>query len=221
MSWFVEGNDLSRDKFIKDAYRPSVINFWLKDGETREVVFIDDARFGCYEHVVPLNGSYKNFTCSGSDCVLCGMEKNRSYREYYSILDLTPYKDKNGKEHKFSRKALAATKDVAAILQSRRSDSGGTLLGKKFRVSRSGSKSPSCGNDWVFQSAVDLNKVPSEIKAYDFRETLRPRPAQEIQAILNFGGPTESAPTKTYSRSALLNQASEQGNAAEDSDIPF
>lgn len=210
MSWFVEGNDqTSRDKFIKDAYRQTVFNFWLKDGETREVVFLDDAKFGVYEHVVPLNGSYKNFTCAGGDCILCGMEKQRTYREYYSVLDLTPYKDKNGKDHKFSRKALAATKDVAAILQSRRADIGGTLQGKKFKVSRSGGKSPSCGNDWVYQSAVDLTKVPQDIKPYEFREVLRPRPAAEIQAMLNFGAGA-SSDVKTVSRASFAQESQTQ-----------
>ena len=107
MSWFMQGENPDRDKFIKDAYTSNVIIFGMKKGETKEVVFVDDVRFGLYEHKLQIGGFWKSFTCSGEDCYLCGIEKPRSYSEYYTVLDLTPYvSKKDGKEHKYSRKPL-------------------------------------------------------------------------------------------------------------------
>lgn len=187
MSWFIDGQAPNRDEFIKNAYHARTMQFFMKEGESKELVFLTDDRFGVYEHKLQINGFWKPFTCSGSDCRFCGAEKSRGYAEYSTILDLTPFKDNKGKDRKYSRKALAAGKDVSKILEDRRIDCGGSLVGAKFRSSRTGDKSVGCGNDWKFLAKVDISKIITkpEYKPYDFREVLRPRSPEEQQAILD------------------------------------
>lgn len=215
MSWFVKGDDPQRDSFIKNASSSSVIRFWLKNGETKEIVFLDDARFGVYEHTVQLNGKWDTFTCSGSLCALCGHGKERAYVEYYSILDLTPYVAKTGQKKDFSRKALGLKKEAAKIIANRRETCGGSLAGKKFRVTRIGDKSPASGNDFEFVKEVDLTRVPPEYKAYDFMDALKPVPAERIEAVLRYSGysgSSEKSPAPaTFRRDAVTS----------DEDIPF
>lgn len=230
MSWFVEGNAANRDEFIKNAYHSKVNKFWLNKGETREIIFTSDERFGVYDHTMPLNGRYESFTCSGDNCVFCGLQKPRGYTEYCSIIDLTPYTSKkDGKEHKFSKRALGVGKEIAHILSLRRNECGGSLLGKKFRVSRIGDKAKQCGNDWVhvpMEKAVDLSKLPPEAKPYDFKEVLRPLPSSQIQAILNFSsnGNLPGATPGVVSRDSLGGvTGTQETNSfdAEAQDIPF
>jgi len=185
-SWYVKGDAPDRQKFIEEAYTPDVWEFWLKKGETAEIVFLDDDRFGVYRHVMPLDGRYEKFTCNGEDCILCGMGKSRSYFEYYNIIDLRTYKNRDGKDVTMTRRALAAGKDLAAMLQLRRSERGGSLAGKKFKVTRMGEKSPSAGNDYQYLKDVDLSKVPNDIKPYDWVKVLRPLPAGQIKSILEY-----------------------------------
>jgi hypothetical protein len=223
MSWYVEGNDARRDEFIKNAYHSKALTFWMKKGETKELIFMDDPRFGIYEHKISTNGKWKPFTCSTPKCSFCGVEKDRSYTEYSSILDLTPYKAKDGKEVKYSRKLLAAGRDVAAILADRRNDCGGTLVGARFKVSRTGEKSYACGNDWKFVGKVDLSKLPPDVKAYDYRDVLKPRPIEEQDSILswamkfNQSADTVSRNDLQSGEPAYLNQAP----PVDDDSIPF
>lgn len=203
MSWFVEGNAGNRDEFIKNAYHSKVNKFWLNKGETREVVFISDERFGVYEHTIPMNGRFETFTCAGGDCAFCGLQKPRGYAEYCSILDLTPYVTKDNKEKKVSRRALGVGKDISMLLDMRRKEAGGSLIGRKFRVTRIGDKSKTCGNDWslVAGAPADLSKLPPELKPFDFKDALRPLPAAQIQSILNYAG-AGAAPAAANSFSA-------------------
>lgn len=239
MSWFVEGNASGRDEFIKNAYNSKVNKFWLNKGETREIIFTSDERFGVYEHTIPMNGRFESYTCGGSNCVFCGLQKPRNYQEYCSILDLTPYTSKkDNKEHKYSKRALGVGKEIATLLDSRRKDLGGSLVGKKFKVTRIGDKSKTCGNDWVhvpMEKAVDLSKLPPEAKPYDFKDVLRPLPAEQVQALLNYSGQNSSAgsfnpgaSSGVSSRESLLNGTtsgvsglSDANNFDQETDIPF
>lgn len=227
MSWYVKGDDPSRDSFIKNASASTVMRFWLKNGETKEIVFLDDARFGVYEHTVQLNGKWETFTCAGASCVLCGYGKDRSYAEYYSILDLTPYTSKTGQKKEFSRKALALKKEASKLIANRRESCGGNLTGKKFKVTRIGDKSPASGNDFEFMKDVDLSRVPAEMKAYDFMEALRPMPTDRLEAVLKFAGYAPGAASNgreqigsptTFSRNGSNTSTS---TVTDDDGIPF
>lgn len=224
MSWFISGDASNREDFIKNAYHARVMQFFMKNGEAKEIVFLTDDRFGVYEHKIQMNGLWRPYTCSGSDCRFCGAERPRGYSEYCTILDLTPFKDKNGKDRKYSRKALAAGKEVTRILVDRRADCGGSLVGNKFRSARTGDKSPGCGNDWKFLAKVDISKIITqpEYKPYDFRDVLRPRSPEEQTAILlqsTGGGGGGRSQVKTVSRESL--ESADASGALESSEIPF
>jgi hypothetical protein len=193
MSWFVEGQSANRDEFIKNAYHGKVNKFWMNKGESREVLFTSDERFGIYEHVLQVaEKKFEYHTCSEDDCSFCARKSPRYYQEYCSILDLTPYTSKkDGKEYKFTKRALGIGKETAAILELRRRECGGTLVGRKFKASRIGEKSKSCGNDWVhlaMDKPIDLSKLPPEARPYDFRDALRPLPKNQAEALLNYFG---------------------------------
>lgn len=52
MSWYAKRGDTSQEDFKKKGSRPDVFRFWLKNGTSRDVVFLDDQGFGIWEHVV-------------------------------------------------------------------------------------------------------------------------------------------------------------------------
>jgi len=196
MSWYIDQESQNRTEFESYASTPKVSRFWLKPGTTREIVFLDDTRFGVHEHKIKVSDKWESYTCSGEGCVLCAHRTPKSYQEMYSILDLTPYLDKSGKEVKMTRRLLAVGKQVADILSKRREDLGGSLFGKKFKVSRLGEKSASCGNDWSnvpIKTPLELAKLPDYLQPLNFLELLKPLSKKEMLEIVmphqRFGPP--------------------------------
>lgn len=236
MSWFSRPGDANANSFQQNPNPKSLWTFYLKTGEKKNLLFLDDAQFAVWEAKVRVNGNWQRFTADTSnpeDPLVVAAASKKIYLslvEYYTVLDLTPYKAKDGTERKFSKRALAVPKTMQEMIARRRGEVGGNLMGAMFTVVRDGEKSAACGNDWSFQKKVDLQKEVSSgkltaevVKSYDFTELLKPSNAGVVRAALSSMLGSVPEP-ETISRESLRDPfASDEpvsSNTAE-SDIPF
>lgn len=230
MSWFAKGGDAKSQQFRDSAKSNSIFRFFMDSGQAKEVVFLDDAMFMVKEHFVKLGPKkFETFTCSDDgDCILCGMKQRVGVSEYYTILDLTPYKKKDGTEQKYSRKALPVKGTAIDVLMRRRQAAGGNLKFNKVRIIRDGDKSPNSGSDFEVLGPVDQVKLEAAVKPvdllkpYEFMEALKPMAPGKIEAMLKFGG-FGSASEQPMDRNSLGATDAPEGGSASfgEDDIPF
>ena len=187
----------------------------MKDKEKKTVLFIADERVGVHEHMEQIGSTWEKFTCSrDSNCYFCGIKKRSNYVEYSSVWDMTPYKTKEGKDRKYSKRAFPNYGASIEILNRRRQEKGGSLAGHYVDCFRDGEKTANVGNDFTIGEKIDLSKMlvsmaanPIDAKPFDFEEMLAPLSAAKIEAMLKH----HAAKIETTSRSSIKN----------DEDIPF
>lgn len=188
MSWFIDGKAKGqRDAFTEEMYQRDLFSFYLKAGEKKRLMFLDDAAIGVMEATVKVGyKQFETYVIGSESSVLMQKHKNvnRGYKEYYTVLDLTPYKAKDGKEKSYSVKALKVTKSIAAILEDRRIKAGGSLVGCMFEVGRSDDKQASCGNDWQLLKKIPPEQFPKDVKPIDFKKELKPKSEQFLEGVL-------------------------------------
>lgn len=238
MSWFSRPGDANSNVFHQNPNPKSLWTFYLKSGEKKNLLFLDDAQFAVWEAKVRVNGNWQRYTADTSNpedpLVLAAASKKiyLSMVEYYTVLDLTPYTGKDGKERKFSKRALAVPKTMQEMIARRRGEVGGSLVGAMFTVVRDGEKSASCGNDWSFQKKVDLQKEIASgklqadvVKPYDFMDLLKPSNPGVVRAALSSMLGTQVVEPETVSRDSFLSDpfASDEpvSTTASTEDVPF
>jgi len=188
--------------------------FWLKEGDKRNLAFLDgtDDGFRIKEHDFEINGKWGNtFTCrDGLDfdekgvrlpCPLCSLADARGRKgaayiiSFFTIVDLTPWKDKNGQEHPYFVKMLGVKKETLAKIKMIREANGGSLVGHKFLVMRSKpvvaegdkrSKTPRVGDIWQPLGLTDVTqfKMGKENKPaapFDYTKLLEPKTLDELK----------------------------------------
>ena len=215
MSWYAKRGDTSQEDFKKKGSRPDVFRFWLENGTSRDVVFLDDQGFGIWEHVVKVGDDYHNVTCRMDGCMLCNHPdkkfRYKSYVECYNVFDLQPY-EKDGKKFPGSRRLLAVKGEAQQKALARRRDAaGGTLVGKKVNISRDGDKSPASGSDFNVVGEFDLTKLPEKMRPYELEKVLAPLGDKDLEYLLK-------AKTGNFSDTESVSTTS---SPEDDSDIPF
>lgn len=220
MSWYTKGASKEAEDFKKSGNVRNLFRFWIKAKEKRNIMFLDDQAFAVWEHVVPLNGGYENYTCSrDASCPHCGNRRNATYCQYYTVLDLTPYTNKKGEEKKFSKKAFPAKGSAIDVLARRRQEQGGSLVGCIFEANRDTDKSPNCGNDFIFIKKGDITQVEKDIaKPYDFEAMLAPLPPHVIEAHMRYGRSEDALPRDKVTGAA---DAGTGEPSFTENDIPF
>lgn len=233
--WYSNPKQSNFNNFKNNNPNPkSIFRFFLKKGEKKEIVMLDDQRFTVYEATIYVNGRWETFTSSMSpDCPLMIAAAQRliylNQVEYYTILDMTPYVDKNNKEKKFSKKALAIKGASREVFNRRREEASGDLKGYKIAVYRDGDKAPACGNDFQLIQKVDLSKLEAEVaKPYAFEELLKPLPNSVLEGILSRSTRGKDSDPQTFSRDAVdpfaadvPSHSEEQSAPSQTDDIPF
>jgi hypothetical protein len=140
--------------------------FWLKVGASKEIVFIDDSPFCIWEHSWRV-GDDKNFqyaTCiskiNPEGCpgdAAKGVQK-AEYIGHYTIVDVTGYVSKDGKEHKYELVELSPKTKVLNKLKAKK-EAKGSLVGQLFQVLRTDDNSASTGDDFEHKREVDMVKL--------------------------------------------------------------
>ena len=158
--------------------------FWMPADSEKSVVFLTEDPFIYLEHNWKEGSSYRNWaTCLdplGEPCAHCDRGDNKYQAAAFTVVDCSPWTDKEGKEHRFTKRLLIAKSGVwEKIERKRRSlkEDGHTLRGAAFKIYRGkDSKSPSVGEDFEFRKMIDLDNWEfKETDEYDYAEILAPK----------------------------------------------
>lgn len=149
----------------------AVYAFWMKPNSDTSLTFIDGDLDGdtlnipfIYQHHLNMNGKWGNFFICTQDvepCPICEGGNNASYVGVFTVIDHTEFvSKKDGTKKKDIVRILYAKRDTIKQLHKLAVKRGG-LAGCRFDVSRTGDKSPSCGNVYDFTTKL----TPQQMKA--------------------------------------------------------
>lgn len=171
-----------------DEKGTSVFRWFLRENSTKELVFLDDTCFVIDEHNLKVNGKWGNFfTCVGQEngCSFCSLGDSK-FTGFYSVVDLTGYIDKNGQQKGKNAVLLfpAHPKVVQKIEDLKNMSARKSLVGCRFKVTRSGGKDYSTGSGFSF--VIDYgDKVLEKFKPVDYQKQLRPLSQQDAAMMVN------------------------------------
>ena len=174
-NWFNTGaqahsasQEEDKDSEIRKKQTSAPYRFRMKDGESRNITFVDGYLVttpgldqGCldyvqfWEHIVKLaQNKYANYIClkkvPGAICPICEDPQQQSmFSGAFTIIDHTPWTDKNGVEHKYSRRLFIARHDTIKKLTLKAKHYNG-LAGITFMATRIGARSASVGTEFEF-----------------------------------------------------------------------
>ena len=182
--------------------------FFMKKGDEKSVLFLDDSPPIVLEHNLKINGKWNNFfTCrrvlgDGENCPLCAAGDRAYDVGFYHVLDLDGYVDKRGEKRTNVLRIFPAkqTEKLPMVKRLKKfSNQQGGLLGVKFNVERSRSDtSAAVGDDWMVDSKLDLAQVekilgkplkdvipvtPADREKY-WEDYLAPKTEVELQALV-------------------------------------
>jgi len=137
---------------------------WIKAGEYREIVMVDDDPLCVHEHNPKMNNRWDNwFTClqgiadSAPCCEILGAN-TRYYVGYVTVVDCSLYVDKKGNKHQYELKLLPAKLKTLKKFKRKREDRG-SLVGAVFKATREDAKSPSVGDEFEYMRQADMDKL--------------------------------------------------------------
>jgi len=196
-NWFSTGFGAAKVEEERRAAATMPRRFWMPKGGKKDIVFVDDDPFTIYEHQYQINGSWKNWmTCARGvydDAFCCAKltDRTRRWVGYFTIVDLSEWKDQKGNVRKNEIGLFAAPLNVLKILESRKADSGGTLVGALITVQRVGDTGAAVGNDFVVKKVGDLDKLAPEVtfrgkRLKDLIQTANANPDEAKQHVKRF-----------------------------------
>jgi len=168
----------------RTAGATKVRDFYLKMGETKEVIFCDDEPEVVNGHRILVDGRPEWVTCSQGlyPCLFCEKRFNRTWIGPMTVVDVSGWTDRNGAVHRDKKLLLAGSQSLAKLRMKKDNrvkagDKG--LVGGKFSMARITQTS-------AFDDCEFLQKVtPAEIGVPDFKPldyaTLLAPPSREKQ----------------------------------------
>lgn len=180
-----------KEKEVEERQKNFVNRFWLPADTTTSIVFLDDNPPIIEEHQLQIDGDWRNwFTCLrllGESCPICDKADNKAYTVgFYTILDQTEWKDKQGKIHKNEMKLFPAKFKTLQVLK-RLSAKRGSLEGCVFEVTRSTSDAPNTGDIFDFEQKLSKEQILElnpNAKPFDYSEVLAPKNAGELMNVM-------------------------------------
>ena len=194
--------------------REYVRRFRLPPGTERRICFISDApqrmsdnSIKVYEHNVQMPGAkgkapwWRQFTSPTTfdvDAVdpLQDAGSNPQLVVFYTIVDMSAWKDRNGKTHKYQKQLLGAKKEAFGVIQAAIKPpvkKGRSLHGAVFTVTRGSEKTSSAtGTSYVFEKYLsDENLLAlmqkydpkADLAEFDISEILKPLSERELKVI--------------------------------------
>jgi len=146
--------------------------FRMKNGEKREIVTVDEAGDGYYEHEFKGPNGWTRITCdtrvqTPKCCVRLGRSRTKTSRRNsvyaYTVVDCQKWTDRSGKERQYEMKLFPAkfrTNDTIIRKRLELKEEGETWAGSIVIARRYGDdKSPSVGSEHERKRAVDLFEV--------------------------------------------------------------
>lgn len=140
-----------QNKKIKEMYEHRPPEFFLKEGTEANIILIDIEPFFMYRHSTFINGKVKHYPCLKDStehfCPACrSLDQNSTFTMMVGCIDLRPYKDKDGKVTKFSRRIMAVKQSMHPAYERLFKGNGNSFRGIELGIYRDGPKDPSTGN---------------------------------------------------------------------------
>ena len=243
MSWYNKGlTGEHHDAAEKEKKKDRVpFRFYLKAGEEKKLVLLDDEGFFFFEHTIKLahtSNFIDNFTCGKGfnekddpGCYLCDCNYKRDYIGLLTCVVLTPEYGRDGTEYLNSVRVFPMkkrTKDRFTRYKKRH----GSLVGIPFLASRSSARVSSVGDDFQFFPEEKFDPFTSEKAArkdwnnqlvypeiIDYSFYFEPKSNAEIRRIINDGMEED---WDSGSSGPIKDKAISSDNNNEwDDDIPF
>lgn len=175
------------------AKAPKKSDFYLKDGESAQIQFLDDEPYCFNAHSVNVDGHYKSIPCQLATqkyCTLCDDKNKLGWKAGFRILDFRGTWDKDKKKFKHDKaveKLWEVTQTVANQIR-KQFDKKGTLLKSVFEISRSGSgKSDTAYNlETAFDGDEKMKPVKHTITLPELNELCAP-PSDRMLATMGYG----------------------------------
>lgn len=147
--------------------------FYCPVGDTRQFIIVDeDTDFFRHEHCMKDKRTgrwdiYCECINEHANCPVCKVAERPSYfAMYLTIIDLTPYENKDGITVEWSKKLLVV-KSAQQKKFARIREKEGTLRGALIEVTRDGDKDASIGNDISFLELVSEDELLSYETEYE------------------------------------------------------
>lgn len=163
-SWFDRGVNQKRLAEEK-AKRSKGFRFFLKKGETANIIFLEREPFAISEHMVRLEGSKRlhEYTCRrqiGEKCPLCAAGNVPRYTGFLTIIDTRSYEAKDGTTKTSTTKILPMTATVLewwdGVLAAN-AEAGRETVGSMFKFHRTGKAGePGIGGERLYIKNVKL-----------------------------------------------------------------
>lgn len=236
--------ELARQKARQEARKDQTnqpFRFRVGVGETTQFVILDEAPdFYRFEHNMknPQTGFWDTFTgCvkEFDNCPVCeATGKDSYYALYFSVIDFTEFKTRDGVKHEFSRKLLvvkpAQQKKFIRAFNKAEKD-GRTLRGAVFEVTRDGEKDSSIGNDIEFIEYMEEDELEGYVRSwkdkdgkkhtencsepYDYEEMFEEPDADKLRALV---GAEPPAGSREANRRAVGGSSRGRSRDSEDDD---
>ena len=176
----------------KEAAENSVREFWLKDGESAQIQFLQDEPY-CYDahSTKDSKGNWKVVPCqlnTGKHCVMCSSGMKQVWRAAFMVLDFRGTWNKEKSKFNHDKPMLKIWKVNATIAQQLKQiidKKGKNLTEMVLEVSRSGGgKSTSYNFEMAFDDEDRRIKPVSYTEDYPSAEELcQPPTTDEIDAL--------------------------------------
>ena len=188
-TWWTTGAKKAQEarKKMQSMYRPE---FWMKDGETANIIFLDAEPFNIYQHQVKIRGRIKKYTClgPGGRCPLCQVSDPR-FLSVYRIIDMRTYESKDGKKHTNTEKYYEAGARVAPQLE--RLNDKGKLHLKMLEITRTGATTDTVYS-FIYEGKPTIAVPQSKLK---FQVDYKPKTEEELITVASvLGGDEDDAP---------------------------
>jgi len=204
-NWFKRGFDagsaaMEKERKAKESggkRSPAGNRFWMPKDSEKSVVFLTEEPFIYLEHNWKSGSSYRNWgTCMSpldEPCGYCDLSFNKYQAAAFTVVDCSPWTDKDGNEHRFTKRLFIAKSGVWETIERKRrllKEDGHTLRGAAFRIFRGKDpKSPGVGEDFEFRKMIDLDNWEfKDTDDYDFAEILMPNVDAMNEVVTQFGG---------------------------------
>lgn len=146
--------------------------FFVKPGQSTEIIIVDEEPdFFRSEHALmnPRSKRYNLFVpCldEHTNCPACALSDKPAYfGMYLTIIDLTPYEDKDGNEVLWSKKIMLVKQQQQKKIM-RYFEKHGTLRGMVLSMTRDDDKSAAIGNDIEFVEFVEEEELEGYVTEY-------------------------------------------------------
>lgn len=193
-TWYETGYDgMEAEKRAREQRRNSPWRFFLKVGQSQNIVFLDDftkvrevelpgsgevvkqpvVPFCFNEHNLTVDGDWKNwFTCLAKidpPCPICSAGHYKYYVGMYTVM--AEWVDKDGVKH-WSKRILAAKVEAIELIRSKSQAlqktgqlNDGQLRYCQFYVGRTNERSVVTGNDYNFVKRLSADEVKALLPA--------------------------------------------------------